>query len=244
MISFRCHVCQTVLSAEEAQARTMVRCPTCLTVMEVPEHAPSGLAATVAGGAAHSGKRYGFNCPHCSSRLEASEAIAAQDGQCPTCGNLITIPLLDRHGRLIDPKTRKIIRQPPHPVHAYAAAGERAPMIVRGEDGVQHIRCPRCSAVNPIAANNCRSCGVPFTMEGATAEAGGAANGFCVASLVLGILGIPMSCMMIVAPLAIICGIIGMNQITRRGGGGRGMAVAGIILGVVGCFITISLVFH
>src|SRR5689334_17078838 len=38
------------------------------------------------------GKRYGFNCVYCSSRLEANEGMAAQEGQCPTCGNTITIP--------------------------------------------------------------------------------------------------------------------------------------------------------
>ena len=54
------------------------------------------------------GRRYGFNCGYCSSRLEATEAMGAQDGQCPTCGNNITIPILDRYGRLIDPKTRHI----------------------------------------------------------------------------------------------------------------------------------------
>src|SRR5689334_21149491 len=32
------------------------------------------------------GKRYGFNCGYCSSRLEANESMAAQEGQCPTCG--------------------------------------------------------------------------------------------------------------------------------------------------------------
>ena len=31
------------------------------------------------------GKRYGFNCGYCSSRLEATESMGAQDGQCPTC---------------------------------------------------------------------------------------------------------------------------------------------------------------
>jgi hypothetical protein len=41
--------------------------------------------------------------------------MAAQEGQCPTCGNNITIPILDRYGRLIDPKTRQIIKQDPHP---------------------------------------------------------------------------------------------------------------------------------
>ena len=35
--------------------------------------------------------------------LEATEGMAGQDGQCPTCGNNITIPILDRYGRLTIP---------------------------------------------------------------------------------------------------------------------------------------------
>ena len=186
------------------------------------------------------GKRYGFNCGYCSSRLEANESMAAQEGQCPTCGNNITIPILDRYGRLIDPKTRQIIKQDPHPVHAYAAAGERAPVILRAKDGKQQIRCPRCQATSPITANNCKGCGMPFTMEGTTLEAAGTSNGFCVASLVLGIIGLPAACVMIPSILAIIFGIIGYNQVTKttgEGGGGKGMAIAGILCGCIGAFI-------
>src|SRR5215208_5563161 len=166
------------------------------------------------------GKRYGFNCGYCSSRLEATESMAAQEGQCPTCGNNITIPILDRYGRLIDPKTRQIIKQDPHPVHAYAAAGERAPTILRAKDGKQTIKCPRCQGLSPISANNCRSCGMPFTMEGTHVESGGASNGYCVASLVLGIIGIPTMCSVILPLLAILFGIIGYTQVSKNEGEG------------------------
>src|ERR1700710_2199083 len=192
----------------------MVRCPQCMTTLKVPtpELATAGAARitqsftpsrTITGAAAafskatSGGKRYGFNCAYCSSRLEATDSMAATEGQCPTCGSTITIPIQDRYGRLIDPKTRKVIKQDPHPVHAYAAAGDRAPAILRGSDGKQTIRCPRCSGMSPISANNCKGCGMPFTMEGTTLEAAGTSNGFCVASLVLGIIGLPAFCAMI-----------------------------------------------
>src|SRR5690606_18143378 len=73
------------------------------------------------------GRRYGFLCTYCSSRLEAVESMAGQSGTCPTCGNSIVIPILDSRGRLIDPTSGKVIKQDPHPVHAYAAAGHKAP---------------------------------------------------------------------------------------------------------------------
>jgi DNA-directed RNA polymerase subunit RPC12/RpoP len=253
MIVFACHVCRTPLSAEDAQAGQLVRCPTCLTTLRAPANVAQGAAvgAGVSGGGSSAysspaighfpgmrsgGKRYGFNCGYCSSRLEATEAMGAQEGQCPTCGNNITIPILDRYGRLIDPKTRQIIKQDPHPVHAYAAAGERAPAILRSPEGKQSIRCPRCSAISPISANNCKSCGMPFTMEGTTIEATGTSNGFCVASLVLGIIGLIPCTFLIPAILAVIFGIIGYNQVTKGAseGRGKGMAIAGIILGVCG----------
>jgi DNA-directed RNA polymerase subunit RPC12/RpoP len=253
MILFPCKECQTPLRAEEAQAGQLVRCPTCSTAIRVPGGAELGsgggakgaIAAAratlkgynAAAAARASGKRYGFNCSYCSSRLEATEAVAAQEGQCPTCGNEITIPILDRYGRLIDPKTREIIKQDPHPVHAYAAAGDRAPQIVHADGGKLAIKCPRCGSRSPISANGCKSCGMPFTMEGTTAEASGASNGFCVASLVLGIIGIPACSIIILSVLALIFGAIGYAQVSRNGGegGGKGMAVAGMMCGLIGC---------
>src|SRR2546421_642934 len=97
-----------------------------------------------------------FSCHVCQTSLSAEEG---QEAQCPTCGNNITIPILDRYGRLIDPKTNQIIKQDPHPVHAYAAAGDRAPQILKNTAGQQNIRCPRCAALSPVSANNCKACG-------------------------------------------------------------------------------------
>jgi hypothetical protein len=248
MIVFTCHVCRTSLSADEKQAGQLVRCPTCMTALRAPIPEMIGASAASAskptssasrtlqrGSLApgrFSGKRYGFNCGYCSSRLEANETMAAQDGQCPTCGNQITIPILDRYGRLIDPKTREIIKQDPHPVHAYAAAGERAPGIRRNADGKMIIICPRCAAASPIMANNCKSCGMPFTMEGTTLEASGSTNGYCVASLVLGIIGM-LACFFVPSLLAITFGILGLRQ-TTEGQSGKALAIAGIVCGVIG----------
>jgi DNA-directed RNA polymerase subunit RPC12/RpoP len=255
---FSCQVCRTSLSADDSQVGQLVRCPTCLSTLRVP--APAAAVSVGAGDdfapppppppqreyngfggppRSGAGKRYGFNCGYCSSRLEATESMAAQEGQCPTCGNNITIPILDRYGRLIDPKTRQIIKQDPHPVHAYAAAGDRAPRIFRDDAGGQFIRCPRCNSTSPITANNCKSCGMPFTMEGTTLEAAGTSNGFCVASLVLGIIGLPAACAFIPSILAIIFGIIGYGQVSRagEGGSGKGMAIAGMICGGLGLVI-------
>lgn len=274
MIFLQCKICHASLSAEDAQAGTHVRCPTCLATLTVPAPAKAETAApplatraaagTAAGASAGAsagtlagasatmtapppvprattsaglGRRYGFNCAYCSSRLEASEAMAAQEGQCPTCGNAIVIPILDRHGRLIDPITRQIIKPDPHPVHAYAAAGERAPAIERQQDGTHAIRCAKCRKYSPITANNCKHCGMPFTMEGTAPEAAGASNGFATASMVLGIIGIPFACTFVVPLLAAIFGGVALAQISRRPAdaqAGRGMAIAGLICGLVG----------
>jgi DNA-directed RNA polymerase subunit RPC12/RpoP len=244
-----------------------VRCPLCKATLRVPAQLPQESLASAPGGGSTPGyappppakpktvyvpshllggrvgpgKRYGFNCGYCSSRLEATDSQAGQEGQCPTCGSTIVIPIQDRYGRLIDPITREIIKQDPHPVHAYAAAGDRAPKIQRLGDGGQAIECPRCHSLSPITANNCKSCGMPFTMEGTTLEAAGTSNGFCVASLVLGIIGLPAFCVVVPPVLAIIFGIIGYNQVSSGGteSAGRGMAIAGIICGAIGSMLAI-----
>jgi hypothetical protein len=86
---------------------------------------------------------------------------------------------------------------------------------------------------------------MPFTMEGTTLEAAGASNGFCVASLVLGIIGLPTSCTGITPLLAIIFGIVGYNQVSSAGveGSGKGMAVAGIVCGGIGAVLFMLFIF-
>ncbi len=215
-------------------ARTTVAAPSPPRDVDFSTRLPPPIRRT--NSAPPSGRRYGFNCQYCSSRLEAVESNAGNEGVCPTCGSAIVIPILDRYGRLIDPMTGKVIKQDPHPVHAYAAAGERAPRIVRRADKSLAIQCNKCQAVSDIRANNCKSCGMPFTMEGTTAEAAGSSNGFAVASLVLGIIGIPAFCTGIVPVLALIFGSIALIQ-ARRNNGPTGMAIAGVICGGVGILL-------
>ncbi len=187
--------------------------------------------------AGFTGRRYGFLCGYCSSRLEATENMAGQSGACPTCGNTIVIPILDYRGRLIDPTTHEIIKQDPHPVHAYAAAGHRAPKIVTNERGERYIECPRCGRKNSLAGNNCERCGLPFTMEGTAGDALGGSNSLAVASLVLGIVSLMGGCVLAAVPpiLAIIFGVLALRSADRAAGvpNGRGMAIAGLVLGLV-----------
>ena len=245
MPEFDCISCQTRLKTADAQVGKFVRCPRCRTTMRVPQPGvsvgavpvpPPTMPPPVFGAGAVGARRYGFNCQYCSSRPEATTAMAGQEGHCPTCGKTIIIPILDRYGRLIDPMTGKVVKQDPHPVHAYAAAGERAPRILRDDRGNQLIGCPRCGTANSITANNCKNCGMPFTMEGTTLEAAGASNGFAMASLVLGIIALPAFCTFIIPLLAVIFGIIGLQQTSgpNSDSGGRGLAIGGLVCGGIG----------
>jgi ribosomal protein L40E len=186
------------------------------------------------------GRRYGFNCQYCSSRLEATASIAGQEGHCPTCSQTIIIPILDRHGRLIDPMTGQVVKQDPHPVHAYAAAGQRAPKIERELDQTQRIVCPRCNARSRIEANNCTACGMPFTMEGTTLEATGSGNSYATAGLVLGIVGLVTFCTIIVPPLAVIFSWIALRQTDGvQDAASRRMAIGGLICGLIGSALSL-----
>ena len=83
-------------------------------------------------------------------------------------------------------------------------------------------------------------------MEGTTVEASGTHNGFCVASLVLGIIGIPSSPILITPLLAIVFGGLGLKQVMgeeSEGKTGKGMAIAGIVCGLIGMYIAAS-VYH
>lgn len=246
MITFSCHQCRTRLSVGDELSGQYVRCPACRSATLTPASVPTSVApplpsSFISGSTMGAARRFGFPCPYCSSRLEATTATSGQDGACPTCGSTITIPLMDRSGRLLDPHTREILKPDPHPVHAYAAAGDRAPMIIRDENGSQHIRCPRCHVINSVAANTCRSCGVPFTMEGAQGAASAPEvnrNNMAVASLVLGIISIPGFFFFVPGILAIVFGIIAL--VRGRSGeqaSGTGLAIGGLVCGGIGLLL-------
>jgi len=138
---------------------------------------------------------------------------------------------------LIDPTSGEVIKQDPHPVHAYAAAGHKAPLIVTVEQtGERFIKCPRCSRNNPLSSNNCLGCGLPFTMEGTVGDSIGGTNTWAVASLVLGIVSLPGCFIFVPSVLAIVFGSLAMRGSRQAAGksGGQGMAIAGIVMGTIG----------
>lgn len=236
MITFDCGVCQAKLQVPPSQAGQRVRCPKCQSAVVAPGE-PTSIAPAV-GTVAPRGRRYGFNCVFCSSRLEASESMAGSKGECPTCGNEIVVPSLDRQGRLIDPLTGQVVKPDPHPVHAYAAAGTRAPRLLRKPDGTRAIGCPRCPAVNPITANNCSACGMPFTIEGTQVDPTAGGSGMGVASLVLGIIGIFTFCFPLISVIGLILGLVAMAQLSKsQTTSGRGIAWAGISTSLLGIMV-------
>jgi hypothetical protein len=59
-------------------------------------------------------------------------------------------------------------------------------------------------------------------------------NGMAVASLVLGLVGLPLCFLFVPSILAVVFGIVGLNQIKNDPmQTGRGLAIAGLILGAV-----------
>lgn len=69
------------------------------------------------------------------------------------------------------------------------------------------------------------------------------ANGMATASLIFGIIGVPLGFCFLGIPcvLALIFGIVGIVQTTRRGQRGRGIAIAGTILGGLMTVASLSL---
>lgn len=70
-------------------------------------------------------------------------------------------------------------------------------------------------------------------------------NGLAVASLVLGIISIPMCFLFIPGVLAVVFGIVALSQIGGNPGqAGRGQAIAGLVLGIISLlFIVLAVVF-
>jgi len=207
-------------------------CPECRRKFQVGLPERKGPAGNV-------GTLFSFRCALCNSRLEAYTGLVGRRGQCPTCGAQFRVPAPTeaavRTGGT-DPQ-----REYAQPVHAFAAAGDKAPKIVRLANGQQAIQCPRCNATNRVDRNNCRNCAAPFTLEGAESKTPG--GGLATASLVVGIIGLFTFCLMIPSLLAVIFGILGLREQGTVEKPSRGRAIAGLILGILGLAMAIVRMF-
>lgn len=115
-----------------------------------------------------SGQRFHFRCLRCGSVLEGYSSQSDQSGRCPSCDAVFTVPRVDpRTGLAVQHADPGDDGEPPTPVHAYAAAGNKAPHIVRGDDDHLEIECPRCQRRSPVSSDSCPGCGLPFTIEAA-----------------------------------------------------------------------------
>ena len=62
----------------------------------------------------------------------------------------------------------------------------------------------------------------------------GGTNGMAIASLVLGIIAVPLCFLFIPAVLAVVFGLIALSQLkSNPGQGGQGQAIAGLVLGAL-----------
>jgi type IV pilus assembly protein PilA len=115
------------------------------------------------------------------------------------------------------------------------------------------MECPRCRFDNPEGTRFCASCGAPM---GATARQTAASptappqprkQGLAIASLVLGILSLPLMCALgagiLTAIVGLILGIVALVKTNRAPEefGGKGMAIGGIAVSAV-CFLTLPII--
>ena len=178
--------------------------------------------------------RFQFVCTRCESLLEAHTGQSGQPGKCPTCATEFIIPrFYPERGTTGDLKILGGEEQDPTPVHAYAASGHHAPQITLDPSGQQVVKCPRCGSLSPVDAHRCAKCGLPFTLEGVGHDAPlSGRNGYAVASLVMGLLGVPCTVLIVPQLLAVVFGVVALHQISSsEAQRGAGLAWAGLALG-------------
>lgn len=235
-----CPKCSRPVTATGELTGRTVACPHCALHFVIPAPGQPPLVLGRPDAPRHrESLRFTFSCQRCNSILEGSSDLCGDLGRCPTCGAVFNVPQVDRQtGLPTGPAVVADDGQLPTPVHAYAAAGDKAPQIRRADDGELSIVCPRCSTQMPVDANLCTNCGIPFTIEGAAEITGTApsGNGLAIAALCVGIASVPLFMLAVVlGPVAIGLGVAGLRRARRLGstGQGRSMAVAGIICGLV-----------
>ena len=169
--------------------------------------------------------------------------MCGQPGQCPTCNATFTVPQMDpRTGLTISHADPGDDGENPTPVHAYAAAGEKAPRIIRLEDDSAVIECPRCERQSPIRSDSCLSCGLPFTMEGMNPSVCTRAGSKASTAVIFALIALPLSFYggIGIVPGAIAC-LLGFRSQTGEGTSDRVQAILAILLGGFACVLSATL---
>ncbi len=229
-----CPHCEGRVKATLDQCGQTMACPHCDMPFDVVPTDPAPRVGVT-------GRSFCFECLRCHSVLEGGSDQIGQRRKCPTCGGIFTVPQMDpRTGFARSPADPGEDGQNPTPMHAYAAAGTKAPRIVRLDDKTLVIACPRCRRQSAIGVNNCSSCGLPFTMEGLDYSRVHDTAGRSAVALAAGILSLPVA---LCGGVGLIPGVIAILlalSVWRDSHAPKGgLALAGIILGTLGCLISV-----
>lgn len=233
-----CARCEGPVLAQREWAGMEVQCPHCSSVIRVPQPSDDGKPLRSVAPSFSPRRNFNFACSRCESLLEAHTGMSGQSGRCPTCGAGFVVPYLDPRSGMPAKVDIEDGGQNPTPMHAYGASGQQAPKIVRGPDGTTFIVCPRCEAANDIDANNCKSCGVPFTIEGTPTVRTIDTDSQAVASLVLGIVSLPLFLLVLPAILALVFGLLSLRR-ALSGEAASKQAIAGVITGLLSLIFAI-----
>ena len=196
-----CCRCERPILARKNWIGWEVECPHCHSLMSVPE--PPANQRPVPAEAPRLGPRYCFNfpCPRCDCLLEANTGMTGRLGNCPTCAARFTIPgVYPRSGRPEKAILLENTEELPTPVHAFGASGAQAPQIIHTPDGLLFILCPFCQERNEIDADECASCGSPFTMEAAATVEKMSTRRWISYSITSGVIGV-IACPLVIPSL-------------------------------------------
>lgn len=156
-----------------------------------------------------------FPCVRCGSVLESTAGRGGERGVCPTCGHELPIPAVDpRTGIALEPQSAHGPAERT-PMHAYAAAGANAPRIVLLDGGERAIVCPRCERASGMTSDRCRSCGLPFTLDGAVLAGSPSLTALDYACLACGVVAVlTMTCGVgyVPAGAAIVLGVLSLRR--------------------------------
>lgn len=240
-----CPHCRRHVSVPVERSDGVVSCPFCEQSMSTHGLDPRDGSVGRAVAPSARPRPFAFQCMRCGSVLEGRTDHCGRQARCPTCEAVLTVPQVDpRSGLPVNNADPGDDGELPTPVHAYAAAGRKAPRIIRQDDDSLIIECSRCGSHSPITRDNCPACGVPFTMEGASFNVQTASGDLSGAAVVLGVIAlITASCPAVGLLPGGIAVVLGLHARRRQKHHRFGMAETGILLGIVAGAVSLIMLF-
>jgi uncharacterized paraquat-inducible protein A len=177
-----------------------------------------------------------MKCPHCNMDIEVGVGNRGKVLECGWCGGTFLVREKSKRGSSTEQEKPT---EATHPKERESENADEYPPSLENGTNRKKRYCNSCGIAIYNEALRCKRCAEESITRNRVNEASPTLGpGFGIASMVLGIVSLVLSCLVgcLAVPLPILAIVFGVLGLNRQG---RGMAISGLVMGLASILISV-----